>query len=157
MVLCPLHLQDCASPPSPSPLHSCPIPIELRKFKAWVPQCGLSLPEDVSPHSLRSMIGHNTNVWASKDTSLLKLKGTVGIIKLDADPKEYFTPKGSTFGMGSRFCAHMEPAVQVRHRCHCTVKEVCGAEEQLVQRLAGEGKIATSYRLPTVTAAQATQ
>lgn len=36
---------------------------------------------------------------------------------------------------------------QVRHRCPCANKAVCGAEEDLVLRLAREGKIPTNYIL----------
>lgn len=37
--------------------------------------------------------------------------------------------------------------LQVRHRCPCTNKAVCGAEEDLVLRLAREGKIPSNYIL----------
>ncbi len=37
--------------------------------------------------------------------------------------------------------------MQVRHRCVCTNKTVCGEQEKLVQRLAKDGKIAQNYVL----------
>ena len=49
-----------------------------------------TFPEDVSPRSLRSAIGHNTNVWASRNQGLLKVQGTVGFMALD-DPTEKWT------------------------------------------------------------------
>jgi hypothetical protein len=49
-----------------------------------------------SPHPARcflvhrSLIGHNTNLWASLDHGLLPLKGVVGIMKPDAPPNLWF-------------------------------------------------------------------
>ncbi len=50
-------------------------------------------------------------------------------------------------GMGYRNCEHISPEVAVRHRCPCTNKEVCGAEEELVLKLAAQGKMASNYVL----------
>ncbi len=68
----------------------CPIPIELEKL--WQ-RCG-GIPEQLNPRSMRSNLGHNTNLWASKPSSpgnLLKLQGTVGILKLTDAKDTYFS------------------------------------------------------------------
>ncbi len=49
--------------------------------------------------------------------------------------------------MGMRRCSDMEPQWQVRHRCPCTNKTVCGDEEKLLDRLSKEGKIPMNYLL----------
>jgi hypothetical protein len=45
---------------------------------------------------LRSVIGHNTNIWAAKgESGLLKLKGVVGMMDPN-DPVEKYTGEGLT-------------------------------------------------------------
>ncbi|KAL6746244.1 hypothetical protein V8C86DRAFT_3149980 [Haematococcus lacustris] len=120
----------------------CPLPPALER--KW----GIcnALPEDVNPRSLRSVIGHNTNLWASKRKDL-PLSGTVGVIKLDAPANQYFVPTGSIFGSGSRQCAHLPTMVQVRHRCPCTEPAVCGEEQAAAQVAAQANQITSSYTL----------
>ena len=60
----------------------CPLPEELRL-------CGGSVPEDLSPRSLRSMFSHNTNLWLSKHPTLQPLEGHVGFVKLSDPPDTY--------------------------------------------------------------------
>ncbi len=97
----------------------CPADSALQKFVAWMHPCGIALPEDASPHSLRSTIGHNTNLWLGKGGPLPGfLSGSVGIIKLGAPANKYFVDANNnswTLGMGSRVCDHMSPEVQVSH------------------------------------------
>jgi len=128
----------------------CPLPDELKKYPDWS-LCN-TLPEDLNPRSLRSMIGHNTNIWASKNPSLQNLKGMVGIIKPGAPSAQFFVGKDDEFGMGSRPCAQLDPKVQVRHRCHCTKPEVCGEEQKQVELISNQGKISSNYVLPTTSA-----
>ncbi|KAG1672226.1 hypothetical protein FOA52_002927 [Chlamydomonas sp. UWO 241] len=128
----------------------CPIPKPLLEFPAWGRYaCGMALPEDVSPYSLRAMIGHNTNLWASRGGGLARhLEGTVGIIKLGTQLKDnFFVPPDAPVGMGSRICKDLPVEVQVRHRCHCDKPE-CAAEEKEVAAQAAAGTIATHYLLP---------
>ncbi|GAX77184.1 hypothetical protein CEUSTIGMA_g4630.t1 [Chlamydomonas eustigma] len=87
----------------------CPIPKELFPFPGW--QLCMGLPEDASPYSFRSILGHNTNIWAAKPSSTLHpLKGVVGMMVPGTDNKVYFVEPGE-LGMGSRVCAHIDPKV----------------------------------------------
>lgn len=51
-------------------------------------------------------------------------------------------------GMGMRTCAHINPSVQVRHRCRCTNKTVCGEEEEVAVLMAQQGRVPSNYLLP---------
>ena len=43
------------------------------------------IPEDLSPRSFHSQFEHNTNIWASRNSSgLMKLEGYVGMMSPDA-------------------------------------------------------------------------
>uniref|UniRef100_A0A7R9VX54 Methyltransferase FkbM domain-containing protein n=1 Tax=Chlamydomonas euryale TaxID=1486919 RepID=A0A7R9VX54_9CHLO len=128
----------------------CPLDESLLMFQGWGRfGCGRSLPEDVSPFSLRSMIGHNTNLWASTSDHLLPLGGTVGIIDLGQDLKnDFFVPDSQPAGMGSRICKDLPAMVQVRHRCHCSHEE-CQAEEAAVAAVSAAGRMAANYQLPS--------
>jgi len=106
-----------------------------------------SLPEDVSPRSLRSVIGHNTNLWLSKDDALMKLRGHIGMIKLDEPSSTFTITAHPGWGMGMRWCNGIEPVYQVRHRCKCSNKDVCGEQEQQAIKLAKEGKLPQNYVL----------
>mmetsp|Transcript_5720 Transcript_5720/g.12635 ORF Transcript_5720/g.12635 Transcript_5720/m.12635 type:complete len:565 (+) Transcript_5720:140-1834(+) len=121
----------------------CPIPEELKKF--WHICNGM--PEDLNPRSLRGIIGHNTNIWASKNSALLPLEGTIGVLKLDEPANKFFITNKANVGMGTRPCAYIDPKYQVRHRCRCTKAEVCGEEEALVEKLAAQGKMASNYKI----------
>ncbi|KAG1673075.1 hypothetical protein FOA52_013144 [Chlamydomonas sp. UWO 241] len=125
----------------------CPPP-EPRPAPNW--SC-MSLPEDVSPRSLRSMLGHNTNLWLAKDEPMMRLRGHVGMIKL-SDPLNKFTIDhtliGVPYGMGMRPCAGIQPAFQVRHRCKCTDMDVCGKEEGIALELSEQQKMPSNYQLP---------
>ncbi|GAX77185.1 hypothetical protein CEUSTIGMA_g4631.t1 [Chlamydomonas eustigma] len=122
----------------------CPLPQELEPTMG---RCG-AVPEQINPRSLRSDLGHNTNIWAAKTGLLMQTNGTVGVLKLGDHADTYFIPKGSDWGMGMRRCSDMDPKWQVRHRCPCTNPVVCGAEEELYKRLASEGKLAHNYIIP---------
>jgi FkbM family methyltransferase len=105
----------------------CPVDPELQKLAHWE-RC-MSVPEDLNPRSFRSIFGHNTNVWASKNSSLMRLKGTVGMMPLDAPKGTYFLQNKYKdivypMGMGMRDCSppNIQPRYQVRHRCKCTDK-----------------------------------
>ena len=52
-------------------------------------------------------------------------------------------------GMGLRTCAHIDPSVQVRHRCRCTNETVCGAEAVVVAQMAQQGRVPSNYLLPS--------
>ena len=114
----------------------CPLPKELEPF--WH-HCG-AVPEHISPRSLRSDLAHNTNIWASKNTTLIKLGEPVGVL-LPSDPEQkYYTTRNRTidkelYGMGARRCRDMDPQWQVRHRCPCTNASVCGREEELLKKI----------------------
>lgn len=126
----------------------CPPTPEMMKFVMWA-SCG-ALPEDASPRSLRGLLGHNTNLWASKTTRLLKLQGVVGILPLSAPANQYFVDTGNktlVFGMGSRLCSGLPPEVQVRHRCPCTNKNVCGAEENTANKVLSTTGFPSNYVL----------
>ncbi|KAG2454619.1 hypothetical protein HYH02_000460 [Chlamydomonas schloesseri] len=129
---------------------ACPTPMELSKFPMWV-LCG-GVPEGLNPRSLRAEIGHNTNVWAAKGAGLgdglLKLEGLSGILDPKDPVNKYFQTNKDNFGMGSRPCSHLDPAVQVKHRCKCNKADACGEEEKAVTKAAEEGKIANNYVLP---------
>lgn len=124
----------------------CPPVPELSQYPMWK-GCG-GVPEDISPRSLRSEIGHNTNLWASKSTELLSLKGVVGILPPNTPTEQFFNMNPNNFGQGSRPCLQLDPMVQVKHRCKCTKEEVCGEQEKAVQAAAQAGKLATNYVLP---------
>ncbi len=64
---------------------------------------------------------------------------------------------GNLYGMAMRVCPDLNPKYQVRHRCPCTKKEVCGAEEEKVAQLTREGKLPTNYVLPAPAGAAARQ
>ena len=49
--------------------------------------------------------------------------------------------------MGSRVCKDMPAQVQVRHRCPCLNKTICGEEEALAVDLAQQGKFTSQYLL----------
>ena len=137
----------------------CPVAEELRAKYHW--PC-MSVPEDLNPRSFRSIFGHNTNVWASKNLSLLKLAGTVGMTDLDTPATEWNLTKKSTkpgdirstvfkeslIGMGMRPCFAIDAKYQIHHRCHCLNAKVCGEESQLVARLLQERQMPSNYVLP---------
>lgn len=122
----------------------CPVPEELTHFKQWSCQ---AVPEDLNPRSFRCMFGQNTNIWASKNRTLQKLNGTVGLLGLDDPHSVYFIENKWHLASGMRDCRDMEAMYQVRHRCRCTHPEVCAEEERIVQRLAEGGKIESNYHL----------
>ncbi|GAX85607.1 hypothetical protein CEUSTIGMA_g13022.t1 [Chlamydomonas eustigma] len=118
----------------------CPPPIKNNDYN-----CN-GVPEDLSPRSFRSVIGHNTNVWAAKNSStLLMLEGVVGMIGLDEPAETYMATKILNHGMGRRHCMGIEPKYQVHHRCPCSNKAVCGETEKTVVQMAKEGKISSNY------------
>uniref|UniRef100_A0A7R9VX35 Uncharacterized protein n=1 Tax=Chlamydomonas euryale TaxID=1486919 RepID=A0A7R9VX35_9CHLO len=129
----------------------CPMPEE------WVGRfCGASTPEDLSPRSLRCMFGHNTNLWAARSPGLQTLGGRVGLLDLDDPPDKFFVTRtfragneDHIYGMGWRRCFDMDPQWQVRHRCPCTNKDVCGAEEAMVLAASAAGRISSNYVLPS--------
>jgi hypothetical protein len=51
-------------------------------------------------------------------------------------------------GMGFRRCRDMEPKWQVRHRCPCSDRAVCGDEEDKVKKFSEAGEIGSNYVLP---------
>eukprot|EP00798_Chlamydomonas_sp_ICE-L_P021021 gene21021-27888_t len=120
----------------------CPAPNVLNS--TW--GCNL-VPEDHNPRSFRSVLGHRGNVWASKEGGSLVLGQPTGIFKLDDPANKYFIDDGAKFGQGHRPCESLTPKVQVRHRCPCTVKAECGAEEEIVKKLAAEGNMPNNYVL----------
>eukprot|EP00798_Chlamydomonas_sp_ICE-L_P032437 gene32437-18312_t len=63
----------------------CPVEPELLKF--WL-GCG-ALPEDSSPRSFRSVLGHNTNILCSKNPDILKTNSVTGLMALDAPQTKY--------------------------------------------------------------------
>ena len=58
-------------PPHQAGTLGCPIPKELGQFSGW--KLCMGLPEDASPFSFRSILGHNTNIWAAKTTNFIPL------------------------------------------------------------------------------------
>ena len=69
----------------------CPLDRDLASkfaYSTWA-LCN-AVPEDMNPRSLRSEIGHNTNIWASRNKKLLPLQGFVGIVDLNAPPNTWF-------------------------------------------------------------------
>ncbi|KAG2484625.1 hypothetical protein HYH03_016579 [Edaphochlamys debaryana] len=129
---------------------ACPVPPELSNFTMWR-GCG-GVPEGLNPRSLRSEIGHNTNVHMAKGASLgapyLQLEGVVGILQASDPGTKYFQTNAWNYGMGGRPCKHLGPDVQVRHRCNCTDPSACGEEQALVAKAAAEGRIPQNYVLP---------
>ncbi|GFR50178.1 hypothetical protein Agub_g12345 [Astrephomene gubernaculifera] len=129
---------------------ACPVPQELQSYPMWA-VCG-GVPEGLNPRSLRSEIGHNTNIWASKGKGLsegfLKVQGVAGILEPSDPATKYFQTNANNFGMGSRPCSLLEPLVQVKHRCKCTNPKICGEEEALALKLSNEGKLPQNYVLP---------
>jgi len=129
----------------------CPIPEEASSIPTGyaVVGCG-AIPEDINPRSLHSRVPHNTNLWASRDLHLQRVEGSAGMIPVDAPASHYFIEDYNEHHVGTarRDCTNMDPRLQVRHRCHCRVPEVCAAEEELITRLAAEGKMPNSYVLP---------
>uniref|UniRef100_A0A7S0RQU5 Methyltransferase FkbM domain-containing protein n=1 Tax=Chlamydomonas leiostraca TaxID=1034604 RepID=A0A7S0RQU5_9CHLO len=124
----------------------CPMPEALSgPHPAWS-LCN-ALPEDANPHSLRSLIGHNTNLWASRNPKLQRLKGVVGLLPVDVPHTQWFLNPGTELGQGSRPCAQLAPAVQVRHRCPCTEPDKCGKEEAAAKEAALAGIIPSNYKL----------
>jgi hypothetical protein len=103
--------------------------------------CG-AIPEGLHPASFRATFGHNTNVWAARREGggpALPRGDVVGVLPADA-------PRGTWFaagdrGMGGRPCAGLPPAVQVIHRCRCTQRDACGAEENAVVEAARSGAL----------------
>ena len=80
---------------------ACPPPKELHERWSW--DCTF-VPEDLSPRSFRSIIDHNTNVWASKsDDDLMRLSGTVGMMDLN-DPPDKYTGRSSVLTIGVLCC-----------------------------------------------------
>ena len=79
----------CSHPGMQSPLcptpclpHPCP-PLALRsKFYQYWHKCNM-LPEDAHPKSLRSAFPYNTNIWASKNASLIRVGPPTGMFSLD--------------------------------------------------------------------------
>ncbi|KAG2497667.1 hypothetical protein HYH03_004406 [Edaphochlamys debaryana] len=114
----------------------CPTHPELFGISAW--DACFGVPEALSPRSLRSILGHNTNLWLTKGESskMLVQKGLVGILDPNDPPTKYFQTNMQFWGMGARRCYHLDPKVQVKHRCNCTRPEVCGTEQAIVDRLA---------------------
>lgn len=123
-----------------------PYPALQQKFEMWR-MCG-GVPEELNPRSLRSEIGHNTNVWASKNGAMLKLEGVSGIFHPDDPADKYFQTNPNGFGMGSRPCMFLDAKVLVKHRCNCTKEEVCGEEARLALQAAKEGLMPQNYVLP---------
>jgi FkbM family methyltransferase len=118
----------------------CPPPVQSPDYP-----CN-GVPEDLSPRSFRSVIGHNTNVWAAKNSStLLKLEGVVGMLGLEEPAETYIATKIPNHGMGKRHCMGIEPKFQVHHRCRCTDEVICGETERTVVQMAEEGKISSNY------------
>ncbi|EFJ40215.1 hypothetical protein VOLCADRAFT_100006 [Volvox carteri f. nagariensis] len=127
---------------------ACPVPPELQQYKLWS-LCG-GVPEGLNPRSLRSEIGHNTNIWCSKGQGLkfLTLQDVVGILHPNDPTTKYFQTNPMNFGMGSRPCHYLEPDVQVKHRCNCTKLAICGQEQEAAMKAAAEGRISQNYVLP---------
>lgn len=107
------------------------------RFPAWS-GCGF-IPEDLHPKSFRGSFGHNTNVWAVRDRAGMPVGGPTGVFSLDQDLHEWFSQDDK--GMGGRICKDLQPNVQVRHRCACSVKEVCGEEALLASFLSKGGRM----------------
>jgi FkbM family methyltransferase len=141
----------------------CPVAEVLQKEYHWPCQ---SLPEDLNPRSFRSIFGHNTNVWASKNMSLLPISGHVGMTNLDTPSTQWYLRKqagtlkpgdarntvfsGSqqAIGMGMRPCVGMEAKYNLHHRCPCQNEKICGEEAKIVVKLAEEGSMPGNYVLP---------
>ena len=64
-------LECVCFPPHQAGTLGCPIPKELGQFSGW--KLCMGLPEDASPFSFRSILGHNTNIWAAKTTNFIPL------------------------------------------------------------------------------------
>jgi len=123
-------------------------PAPLHKF--WGSNCQNFVPEDLNPRSFRSMFGHNTNIWASRNKALQPLQNTVGILKLTDPPETFFVKDElAAFGMGSRGCLSLDPQYQVRHRCRCKNEAVCGDMEKVVEKLAKQGQVPTNFIFKT--------
>eukprot|EP00798_Chlamydomonas_sp_ICE-L_P008195 gene8195-1457_t len=124
----------------------CPVNTELAAVDPLFNGC-VSLPEDLNPRSLRSIIDHNTNIWASTNTSRMVLEGSVGVIKTGSPPSQWFVDENKYYGMASRSCRGLAPNVQVRHRCRCTSKAACGKSEEMVTSEAAAGRMSSNYVL----------
>jgi len=118
----------------------CPAPPELVALAPHWGACG-SIPEGLHPRSFRGTFGHNTNVWAARDPAGLTPGPCVGTLAPDEPLTGWASVERAAVGLGGRPCAGLPPAVQVVHRCACTERSVCGAEEALVHKLAGEGRM----------------
>lgn len=107
--------------------------------------CGGSIPEDLNPRGFRASFGHNTNIWASRMPGSPPLDGEASLLPLNTPGDKWFVESEfedeGVYGVGWRRCRDMDPQWQVRHRCHCTDKNVCGKEEAQVLKWAKEGKL----------------
>ncbi|KAL4449442.1 hypothetical protein ABPG77_007086 [Micractinium sp. CCAP 211/92] len=114
---------------------------ELGKDVGWMFGC-MSIPEGIHPQSFRSTFGHNTNIWAFKKKPwFASIGGPATLAPLDFDIQHEFFVPGGVVGAARRMCAHLPPEAMVMHRCPCTAKEVCGALEEKVARLAKNGQL----------------
>lgn len=116
----------------------CPMAAELEGVQP-VFGCG-GIPEHLHPKSFRSMFAHNTNIWISTQRDMQNLNATVGILRINEPMAAYTTNR--IMGQGGRHC-NMGPVAEVQHRCKCTDPAVCGKLEEVVLRLAAQGKLGT--------------
>eukprot|EP00798_Chlamydomonas_sp_ICE-L_P016729 gene16729-22998_t len=120
----------------------CPIPIELKNFQGWTDGCNSI--HDFHPKSLRSMFPYNTNLWATKNSAIVKKMGYVGLFDMNQDTTStWISEKDPEHGSASFSCPHLEPWMLVRSRCSCkwaenataASRELCQREEEVVNSL----------------------
>ncbi|PRW60388.1 A disintegrin and metallo ase with thrombospondin motifs 12 [Chlorella sorokiniana] len=115
---------------------------DVRKNGVYMFGCG-AIPEGWDPRSFRSSFGHNTNIFVFKGPTPpgVEIGGPASLAPPDYDVQhKYFVPTG-VMGLGGRICTGQTPDTQVMHRCPCVKKDVCGPLEELVKKLAAEGKL----------------
>eukprot|EP00884_Botryococcus_braunii_P020614 jgi/Botrbrau1/7236/Bobra.0021s0020.1 len=111
----------------------CPIPASLQNFSMW--SFGCNTCWDAHPKSFRSTFSHNTNVFATKNTTGFKVGRPVGTFLMDQAEMEYFTRTG--VGMFGQSCHTLKPiSYLVRCRCPCPDLEECREEHRLAEEWA---------------------
>lgn len=130
----------------------CPIPDKLKRFPSW--QSCMQVPGDLHPYSLRSM-GRSLRVWASTVVGDdLTLRGNAGILPFSQPTTDWFVPSSELVTFGFSVCAAMAVDKQVRHRCPCSDKSLCGEEEKLVIEASKSFQMPSNYKLIPLGAVQ---
>ncbi|KAJ9534904.1 hypothetical protein QJQ45_029540 [Haematococcus lacustris] len=144
----------------------CPVDPALTKVSnAWL-TCNV-MPEDAHPMSFRSFFIANTNIWATKEHSLMKLQGLAQLLQPSQNPNKEWNSANPELGSGTRKCEYLPGWQLVRNRCNCTWAErrklepsviaVCKHEEAIVlsNLASGKWKWATSSVTDAFLTAQA--